>query len=338
MLDWTVPQEWNIAGCLDRGPGRPARRRLRRLDRCTCSATASRCGSGCRSTSSKQHLYSLPEHPDWIPFRNSYYQPELGLLPPAPAACESLPDGRVRGLHRLDARGRLAHLRRGLRARRERGRGARLRLRRPSVDGERQPLRPGADGAPRPRARRALAALLLPLPLQPRDDRPDRLARPQRGAPRARQARARLPLRRRRGPAHLQAEPSRHRGDRPCGAARAPRLGRAVRGARVGAVGRRRAAVQLARASTSRSGRSRARRPGSFPEYHTSADDLDFVRPEALVRSFQAYMYVFDVLETNETYVNLSPRASRSWGAAASTGAIGADPARACASSRCSGC
>ena len=48
--------------------------------------------------------------------------------------------------------------------------------------------------------------------------------------------------------------------------------------------------------------------PGSFPEYHTSADDLDFVRPEALARSFQAYLDVFDVLETNAAYVNLSPK------------------------------
>jgi aminopeptidase-like protein len=32
------------------------------------------------------------------------------------------------------------------------------------------------------------------------------------------------------------------------------------------------------------------------------------VRPEALGASFHAYMSVFDVLETNATYVNLSPK------------------------------
>jgi aminopeptidase-like protein len=48
--------------------------------------------------------------------------------------------------------------------------------------------------------------------------------------------------------------------------------------------------------------------PGTFPEYHTSADDLGFIEAGALGRSFHAYMSVFDVLETNATYVNLSPK------------------------------
>src|SRR5262249_26796212 len=47
---------------------------------------------------------------------------------------------------------------------------------------------------------------------------------------------------------------------------------------------------------------------GSLAEYHSSADDLELVRPEALAASFRAYMGVFDVLETNEAYVNLSPK------------------------------
>jgi aminopeptidase-like protein len=48
--------------------------------------------------------------------------------------------------------------------------------------------------------------------------------------------------------------------------------------------------------------------PGSYPEYHSSADDLELVRPEALAGSFRACMGVFDVLETNAAYVNLSPK------------------------------
>jgi aminopeptidase-like protein len=46
---------------------------------------------------------------------------------------------------------------------------------------------------------------------------------------------------------------------------------------------------------------------GEFPEYHTSADDLAFVRPEFLGESFAACLSVLSVLENNLSYVNLSP-------------------------------
>jgi aminopeptidase-like protein len=45
-----------------------------------------------------------------------------------------------------------------------------------------------------------------------------------------------------------------------------------------------------------------------FPQYHSSADDLDFVRPEALAASLRCYLNVFDVLETNGVYVNQNPK------------------------------
>ncbi len=44
-----------------------------------------------------------------------------------------------------------------------------------------------------------------------------------------------------------------------------------------------------------------------FPEYHSSADDLEFVRPQHLGESFAKLIDVIDVLESNETLVNLSP-------------------------------
>jgi aminopeptidase-like protein len=47
---------------------------------------------------------------------------------------------------------------------------------------------------------------------------------------------------------------------------------------------------------------------GRYPEYHTSADDLSFVRPEHLARSLAAYRAVADLLEGNASYWNLSPR------------------------------
>lgn len=45
-----------------------------------------------------------------------------------------------------------------------------------------------------------------------------------------------------------------------------------------------------------------------FPEYHSSADDLDFVRAEFLGDTFRMVLEVLDVLEDNAAYVNRSPK------------------------------
>jgi aminopeptidase-like protein len=47
---------------------------------------------------------------------------------------------------------------------------------------------------------------------------------------------------------------------------------------------------------------------GEYPEYHTSADDLEFVRSERLVESLELYLEVFDVLERDRVYRNLRPK------------------------------
>jgi aminopeptidase-like protein len=47
---------------------------------------------------------------------------------------------------------------------------------------------------------------------------------------------------------------------------------------------------------------------GKFPEYHTSADNLSFVAPEALAGSLRLCLDVFRVLENNHTYQNLNPK------------------------------
>ena len=47
---------------------------------------------------------------------------------------------------------------------------------------------------------------------------------------------------------------------------------------------------------------------GQFPQYHTSADDLDFVEPAALGDSFSKILSVVQVLEHNRTYLNLNPK------------------------------
>jgi aminopeptidase-like protein len=47
---------------------------------------------------------------------------------------------------------------------------------------------------------------------------------------------------------------------------------------------------------------------GRYPEYHTSADNLDFIQPEALEGSLRTYLAVVDVLEGNRRYLNLNPK------------------------------
>jgi aminopeptidase-like protein len=46
---------------------------------------------------------------------------------------------------------------------------------------------------------------------------------------------------------------------------------------------------------------------GEYPEYHTSADNLDFVTPAQLAASFEACRAIVSVLESNAVYVNLQP-------------------------------
>ncbi len=46
---------------------------------------------------------------------------------------------------------------------------------------------------------------------------------------------------------------------------------------------------------------------GTFPEYHTSADNLDFIRPEALARSLRLCATIVDALENNICYCNRNP-------------------------------
>lgn len=47
---------------------------------------------------------------------------------------------------------------------------------------------------------------------------------------------------------------------------------------------------------------------GQFPEYHTSADNLDFVQPGALADSMEKCVKIFDLLEDNVSYVNQNPK------------------------------
>jgi aminopeptidase-like protein len=45
----------------------------------------------------------------------------------------------------------------------------------------------------------------------------------------------------------------------------------------------------------------------AYPEYHTSGDNLEFVQPRAMSDTLETVWEIFRVLERNRTYVNLSP-------------------------------
>jgi len=46
---------------------------------------------------------------------------------------------------------------------------------------------------------------------------------------------------------------------------------------------------------------------GEYPEYHTSADNLQFVKPENMATSLSLYLNVVNILEKNRIYINQNP-------------------------------
>lgn len=47
---------------------------------------------------------------------------------------------------------------------------------------------------------------------------------------------------------------------------------------------------------------------GQYPQYHTSADDLDFVEAKNLEESLKTVMEIVDVIEANSRFMNLNPK------------------------------
>jgi aminopeptidase-like protein len=49
-------------------------------------------------------------------------------------------------------------------------------------------------------------------------------------------------------------------------------------------------------------------REGAYAEYHSSADDLELVRPESLEEALHTVLEILDVLDTDRRFVNLAPK------------------------------
>jgi aminopeptidase-like protein len=64
---------------------------------------------------------------------------------------------------------------------------------------------------------------------------------------------------------------------------------------------------------------------GTFPEYHTSADNLDFIRPEHLAASYRTICAAIDIIENDRRVLNTQPRAEPQLGKRGLYGSIGGD-------------
>ena len=78
VFDWTVPKEWNIRDAYLKNC-----RGEKIIDFRKCNLHVLNYSVPIRRTvlldELKQHLFTLPDHPDWIPYRTSYYKENWGL-------------------------------------------------------------------------------------------------------------------------------------------------------------------------------------------------------------------------------------------------------------------
>lgn len=63
----------------------------------------------------------------------------------------------------------------------------------------------------------------------------------------------------------------------------------------------------------------------TFPEYHTSADNMDYIRPEYLAQSYRWISEALEILETDRRLINLQPKGEPQLGRRGLYGAIGGD-------------
>ncbi|MFC7303422.1 DUF4910 domain-containing protein [Streptomyces monticola] len=91
VLDWTVPQEWNIrdAYVADTAGNRVVDFAASSLHVLGYSVPVARTMT---LAELRPHLHTLPDHPDWVPYRTSYYRPEWGFCL-AQNTLDALPDG-----------------------------------------------------------------------------------------------------------------------------------------------------------------------------------------------------------------------------------------------------
>ena len=303
VFDWTVPREWTIRGGWIEAPDG-----MRVVDFADSTLHVLGYSTPVDTTLGldelREHVFTHPDDPELVPYRTSYWEERWGFCM-SRSRLESL-ERRVPRRHRRDARRRLAHLRRGARPRGDRRGVPAQHLRLPPGARQRQPLG----------GRAAVGA------------RADAVA--------SRSSATRTAC------SGARARSGRSAGSR----ATATTLDRVRTGSRSRASATRAlCATSAAGAATPRSivpprscSRERhgslvtdwsplggderqycspgfdlpvgtfSRTPhGLFPEYHSSADNLDLVTAPSLGESFRAALELVDAVETNAVYRNRSP-------------------------------
>lgn len=81
VFDWIVPKEWNIREAWIKDP---AGKKIIDLGNSNLHVLSYSAPVHARVSLKdlKEHLYSVPEHPDWIPYRTSYYNRNWGFCLP----------------------------------------------------------------------------------------------------------------------------------------------------------------------------------------------------------------------------------------------------------------
>ncbi|MBK3626370.1 DUF4910 domain-containing protein [Streptomyces sp. MBT49] len=91
VLDWTVPQEWNIRDAYVAGPDGH-----RVVDFAASSLHVLGYSVPVSATMPlaelREHLHTLPDHPSWVPYRTSYYKQQWGFCL-AQETLDAMPDG-----------------------------------------------------------------------------------------------------------------------------------------------------------------------------------------------------------------------------------------------------
>ncbi len=91
VLDWVVPQEWNVREAWLAAPNGERVADLRRSSLHVLGYSVP-IAAKLSLSELRPHLHALPEHPDWIPYKSSVYREDWGFCL-SQRALDALPDG-----------------------------------------------------------------------------------------------------------------------------------------------------------------------------------------------------------------------------------------------------